>query len=571
MSTLAKPLVSPAQPNKTPAAHSRKHKLTALLTALTLIFGCLTALSIRNATPAQADTTTYGNLGYPYANKPCEHSPYTAMGGANYCSNYDWGPIPDTQKGWSEADSLDPNYGSYGYRNCTDYVAWQLATYGVPAADYVGLGNGGSWYDNAKSKGLVGVGTTPQLYAAAVVPGSPGHVAFLTNIAYGPDKTVSTITVQEYNHDAAGDGDTWTGVPSKRGFSEYVYFGSAMTNAPSSSSPPPPPPLLTSLVTSDGVQHVYSGTATGSLFETWWGPSSPSPTTWQIANVGSAITGISAQVTTDGTEHVYYGTAGGTVGEVWWNSNSGGVHNGQSYNIAAAVTALSSQVTPDGVQHIYSADAAGSLFETWWGSGPAITSQIYNTGVDIVSISSQVTADGTEHLFFGATNGEVGEVWWGATSGGGHLGFTANVGTNVTAVSSQITADSVRHIYSANSVGGLDETWWGPTSSGPTTWQVANVGYHPTSISSQITNDGIEHIYYGTSFGQFGEVWWNANGVHLGQGYSDPAGVSDSAVSSQLTAGGTQQNVYAVNTAGTLFALWWSSGTATTSAIGQVS
>lgn len=300
----------------------------AFLMAVAILLTGLTAISVGSVTPARADTTVYGNLGYPYATVQCEHSPYTATGKANYCSNYDWGPTPDTSPGWTESNSLDPNYGNYGYRNCTDYVAWQLASYGVPATDYAGLGNGGSWYDNAKSKGLVGVGTTPQLYAAAVVTGSPGHVAFVTAIAYNADKTVSTITVQEYNHDAAGDGDTWTGAPSSRSFSEYVYFASVMTNLPGGSGgSTPSPPLLTTLVTPDGTQHVYSGTVTGSLYETWWGPSSPSPTTWQVASVGSAITGISAQVTADGNEHVYYGTVGGTVGEVWWGPNSGGVHN----------------------------------------------------------------------------------------------------------------------------------------------------------------------------------------------------------------------------------------------------
>jgi surface antigen len=108
----------------------------------------------------------------------------------------------------------------YGYRSSMSYMAWRLHSLGISAAKFTGLGSGGQWAARAHLNG-VPAGATARVGAAAVAPAAPdrlGQVAFVEAVNHG------RITVSEFNRDGAGHGDTWTGAPSTRGFSKYVYF-----------------------------------------------------------------------------------------------------------------------------------------------------------------------------------------------------------------------------------------------------------------------------------------------------------------------------------------------------------
>jgi surface antigen len=167
---------------------------------------------------AIADSTAYSNLGYPDSTMPCEHSPYNSSGA---CANYDWGPVR------TEAFDDPSEYSSrgYTYRNCTDYVAWKLQSLGVPDSKTRGLGNGGKWADNAYKNSLTW-SPNPVEGDVAVAPNG-NHVAFVENV----DTASGSITVTEYNHDEAGDGDRWTGAPSNRGFTKFIHFGLTATDS----------------------------------------------------------------------------------------------------------------------------------------------------------------------------------------------------------------------------------------------------------------------------------------------------------------------------------------------------
>jgi surface antigen len=106
----------------------------------------------------------------------------------------------------------------YYFRNCTSYVAWRLRQSGVSGSKLAGLGNGGWWYDRAPAHDLKR-GTTPKVGAAAVKPGTPGHVAYVE--ATYPD---GTIRVSEYNKGLDGKWGTRHGTPSALGFTRFVYF-----------------------------------------------------------------------------------------------------------------------------------------------------------------------------------------------------------------------------------------------------------------------------------------------------------------------------------------------------------
>ena len=149
--------------------------------------------------------------GYPYWDMPCEHSPYATKGGPDYCVNYDWGP--KHTKSYNDPSEISP-YG-YAYRNCTDFVAWKLATLGVPATIYKNHGNGAGW---ASIRGLL-TNTIPAAGAVAVqTSGRFGHVAFITSV------NGATISIAEYNYYKNGTYDTRSGTLASLGFNKVTHF-----------------------------------------------------------------------------------------------------------------------------------------------------------------------------------------------------------------------------------------------------------------------------------------------------------------------------------------------------------
>ena len=219
------------QPERRQRSRSRGRRLASGLLAFSLATGTIVATEIADAPIANADT-----LNYPYVNIPCVWSPYAVSGPANtnWCkkvdangkivSDYDWGTIRDDNGNDSE---LSP-YG-YDYRNCTDFVAWKVASLGVQAAQYKGLGNANQWPTYAPGHNLT-VNSAPTAGAAAVdMAGTYGHVAFVDSV-----NSDGTITVEEYNHGQDGVGGTRTGTPSSLGLTEFVHFEQYETSAPTS-------------------------------------------------------------------------------------------------------------------------------------------------------------------------------------------------------------------------------------------------------------------------------------------------------------------------------------------------
>ena len=197
-----------------------------------LFLSCLWIIGLL-AGPLSAQKASADILSYPDYDASCQ---FGASGGAS-CTN----PANSSDKyDWYVDENVDGQYSGYSenlsgrgyyYRNCTDYVAWKLQSLGVPEDKTPGLGNGGSWYTRAQVKGLP-TGTTAAAGAAAVQPGSPGHVAYVESV-----NTDGTITVSEYNKNQDGTGGTRTGTASGLGFTQFVYFASYMTNPP---APTPP-------------------------------------------------------------------------------------------------------------------------------------------------------------------------------------------------------------------------------------------------------------------------------------------------------------------------------------------
>jgi hypothetical protein len=69
----------------------------------------------------------------------------------------------------------------------------------------------------------------------------------------------------------------------------------------------------------DGTQHIFSGTDTGNLDETWFRPGTV--TSWSVTLNPSpaSIQALSSQYTAvDGTQHLFWGAPDGKVRETWF-------------------------------------------------------------------------------------------------------------------------------------------------------------------------------------------------------------------------------------------------------------
>ena len=165
--------------------------------------------------------------------------PYAFDWGYTACPSFDPGcksySITYDGTRWGMADPW-----GYSVRNCTSYVAWQLAQLGANPLKYGNLGDGGDWYDDAPSSAR---SLTPTYGDAAVQQSTSsnefGHVAFVDAV----NSNNGTITVNEYNYNENGIGDQRTGTPSALGLTEFVSFGI---------SGPPPPPTISSVSPDQG-------------------------------------------------------------------------------------------------------------------------------------------------------------------------------------------------------------------------------------------------------------------------------------------------------------------------------
>lgn len=135
--------------------------------------------AIENARLFGGSKGQLGGGGYPWGYAKCIHT--GSVEGS--CPNYDWAVNGEIWN-WST--------GGYGYRNCTDWVAWRTDAPG-------GLGNANQWDDRAKAMGYT-VSSSPRKGAAAVSnAGTYGHVMYVEAV-----DSDGSIVISDYNRAGTG-------------------------------------------------------------------------------------------------------------------------------------------------------------------------------------------------------------------------------------------------------------------------------------------------------------------------------------------------------------------------------
>ncbi|HSX31794.1 MAG TPA: CHAP domain-containing protein [Candidatus Saccharimonadales bacterium] len=125
-----------------------------------------------------------GGGGYPWGNAYCLH---TGQVGGD-CYNYDW---------YFSGSAWDP--WGYGFRNCTSWVAYKLASDGKTGFTF--MGNANNWPSAAQARGIgVSYGSGARPGDAVVNPkGFYGHIMYAEAVTED-----GRVVVSDYNR--AGDG-----------------------------------------------------------------------------------------------------------------------------------------------------------------------------------------------------------------------------------------------------------------------------------------------------------------------------------------------------------------------------
>jgi surface antigen len=203
--------------------------------AVLAIAGTATAVTLASSNSAPT-TTGISTGGYPWAAASCQTQTQTGT-----LSNGQAGTVCP-QDNWVVGGSVNRAKSGYGYRNCTDWVAWRVKqAEGVSLP--VGLGNAADWGTRLPLHGIP-MSHTPTIGAVAWEPGGD-HVAYVE--ALGP--SAGQVVVSEYNEQyLKGHPDWGTGVYDQRTYpsSHFDYFqvesvgtGPSTTTAPTSPTTAP--------------------------------------------------------------------------------------------------------------------------------------------------------------------------------------------------------------------------------------------------------------------------------------------------------------------------------------------
>jgi surface antigen len=489
----------------------RFRRLSAAVLAFALVTGGALAESVVAAGPASANTITDSNLGYPWPNEPCEYKNSAGQYVHNPSGNLSCGSPatnPPNASGnwgnWGEVvnGAFQQYRDGYEYDNCTDFVQWKVDSEGgyVP----LGLGDGGSWYANAPSADKK---SSPEPGYVAVAPGED-HVAWVQSVSG------NNITVQEYNADEEGDGDTQTGTPASMGFTEYLDFG-GLPSGGGGSTPPPAPPQSPNAIDvqkvyePDGTNQVYS-TTSSDVYESWWNSTTNGPVTTHIIGIAqNNIVGSSEVDAPNGDQELYTATSTG-IWETWWNATQPPTSSEIVQNLSGVEQIYATTENDSGTTsfELYVREKTG-IFQYWFNSGSngVQSDELYAVSNPIDMVYSNNPTTGAEEIFT-ATPGNVEETTW---TPGGTITDTSVIGisqNNITAISKTNDGSKDEILDTATSVGDWESEWGGTVGAQTNEYMVNNFS-GAVAVSRIVDTNGTNELYLANG-SEVQRYWWNA-------------------------------------------------------------
>jgi len=419
---------------------------------------------------------------------------------------------------------------NYYLRNCTSFVAWKLWSLGVDPKYFKNLGDGGSWYTNAKNYGLVSVGTTPKVGAAAVAPGHD-HVAYVSAI-----NNDGTITIQEYNHDEKGDGDTWTGLPSNRGFTEYVYFASKMTN----------PSITPASISFNGALNVFTVGGDNQVYQTYWNGSS-----WSgFSSIGGSFVSNPAVIINVGALNIF---ERGPDNQIYTEYNGGNGWSGWSSSLGRHQMKGNPAVIHYGSEmDVFALDTNNVPYKATWNSTIDWGSGWTSMGNFMASSPAAIQYGSEMDVFYRGGDNNIYKNTWNGSSWGGFGSLGSPNGTTITGNPSVLsyTAEGEYDIYVNTTSGHIYKRMWNGSWTG---WADMGGGFvgnpyamqygSDMSLFARGTNNQIYHRYWSYS-GQFWSGWGSLGGNLASDPFALQYGSSELDVFATGTDGKTDHDTF---------------------------
>jgi len=516
---------------------------SALLIALTVTMASL--LQAATIKPAFADTGSY-----PWPLAPCADSGAVlgqTTGTGYWCSGYNWGESPcPSGDGFCTSNWLMNGYylldqWGEGFRNCVSYTAWKLnQQFGINTTNW---GNGKDWNNSALAAHYTD-DTSPQIGDIAQWDATPsnsfGHVAYVYNVVSG------VASYDEYNYARDGTFDSSQTSTTQGAPTHWIHIGTVAT--PTSAMP------ISSQLTAGGVQHVFTGTPGGNVYDTHWtDPTMPTTDLITGTPLGTSIVSLSSQYI-GGVVHVYAATSGGSIVDIYYG---GGQTLGQRQVWSNGVNGdvITSLVDSGGYQHVEVGDSSGNVRDFYWtGIGTVGSQQVgFSLGNAVISLSAQYPG-GVVHVYAATSSGSIDDIYWGGGQTLGQRQVWSN-GVNGDVITSLVDSGGYQHVEVGDSSHNVRDFYWTGIGTVGSQQVGFDLGSAITSLSAQYPG-GVVHVYAATSAGNTDDIYWGG-GQTLGQrplwGRSDTTG---NGLSSQIDGSGVQQ-VFTAITAGSIYDTHW--------------
>lgn len=466
--------------------------------------------------------------GYPDWNMPCiaPGVSYAKTSGSGYwCSGYRWGNL---------VTKAENSVRGYGYRNCTDWVAWKVQSYlGKSPA---GLGHAYSWDDRAPAKGYR-VTSVPEPGMAAVW--NRGHVAFVESI-----NSNGTVNISEYNQSMDGN----YGARNNIRADVYVDFDGAGVNkftgsisndsdgdgitdfqdkcsriAGSINGCPDGQPLVAAAMNTNGTGAAYARGVDGRVYTSWQPQAGSNWEGWvplgDIRIVGAPIASVNPQ---NGAHAIYARGTNNRAYTAWqpqagsgtwlWADLGGDIYS----NLELSETIMGTGV-------LFARNSKGELIHAWQPSTGSTWTEWYSLGGNFVGDPEIMRNDNGSLATF--VRGVDNQLWhkWQLVPGGAWSDWVS-LGGNITSSPSFIMNNSgIGVVFARDISGSITHTWQYAPGSGWRQWESLNTPKTNSGVTVTKEASGSLTIYYVHEDGQLMTDWQWASGSGW---YRSPIGAS---------------------------------------------
>lgn len=458
------------------------------------------------------------NGGYPDWNMPC-----IAPGGVSYgkasgsgywCNGYRWGSL---------VTKAENSARGYGYRNCTDWVAWRVQ--GYLGKSPTGLGNAYSWDNNAAAKGYR-VTNAPEPGQAAVW--NSGHVAFVESV-----NSNGTTNISEYNRSMDGNYGTRGNIRADvyvdfDGVGVNKFTGGSTSNdsdndgvsdsqdkcphiAGSINGCPDGQPLVAAVMNTNGTGAAYTRGADGRVYTSW---QNSFGSTWEgwaplgdIRVVGAPIASINPlngahAIYARGTNnHAYTAWQPHAGSGTWlWADLGGDIYS----NLELSETIMGTGV-------LFARNSRGELIHSWQPSVGSTWTGWYSLGGGFVGDPEIMrNSNGSLAAFVRGTDNQLWHKW--QLVPGGTWSDWANLGGNITSSPSFVmNNDGIGVVFARDVSGSITHTWQYSPGSSWRSWESLNTPKTNSGVTVTKEAGGSLTIYYVREDGQLMTDWqWAA-------------------------------------------------------------